>query len=56
MFNFLAGRKTRSGKAGKRGRRGVLDEDFQFDDGIVEYGKWSRSECYKIERGLLAYG
>lgn len=50
------GRKTRSGKAGRRGRRSNVDDDFQCDDGVVEYGKWTRSECYKIEKGLLTFG
>jgi chromodomain-helicase-DNA-binding protein 7 len=48
-------KRSRSGK-GKRGRRGNLDEEYIIDDGIVEYGKWSKSECYKIERGLLTFG
>lgn len=55
------GERTR-GRGGKRikgkqrrSRRGV-DEDFHVDDGIVDYGRWSRSECYKIEKGLLTFG
>ena len=39
----------------RRSRRAV-DEDFHCDDGIVEYGRWSRNECYKIEKGLLCFG
>jgi len=49
------GKKGHSGKS-KRGRRSNLDDDFECNDGIVEYGRWSRSECYKVEKGLLTFG
>lgn len=55
------GERTRGGR-GKRGKtkqrrsRRNIDEDYHCDDGVVEYGRWSRSECYKIEKGLLTFG
>jgi hypothetical protein len=30
--------------------------DYVPKDGEVLYGNWSRSECFKVERGLLTFG
>merc|ERR1712071_352842 len=53
----VAGRsKDRSRRSLRRSRRGNYDEDFAPDDGEVDYGSWSKNECFKIEKGLLTFG
>lgn len=53
----VAGRsKDRGRRSLRRSRRGNYDEDFTPDDGEVEYGSWSKNECFKIEKGLLTFG
>ena len=54
----VAGRKDRHGRrSSRRSRgRGNYDEDFAPDDGEVEYGAWSKNECFKVEKGLMTFG
>ena len=54
----VAGRKDRHGRrSSRRSRgRGNYDEDFAPDDGEVEYGAWSKNECFKVETGLMTFG
>ena len=53
----VAGRKDRSGRRSlRRSRRGNYDEDFAPDDGEIEYGAWSKNECFKVEKGLMTFG
>merc|ERR1712071_424995 len=53
----VAGRsKDRGRRSLRRSRRGNYDEDFAPDDGEVDYGSWSKNECFKIEKGLLTFG
>lgn len=53
--------KRKKEKLGKKGRRYANDdyiprhEGVPFDEEVV-YGSWTRSECFKIERGLLTFG
>ena len=57
--------RTRGSRGGRgRGSRGAycrrsskwqLDEEVS-DSEEVKYGYWSRSECFKVEKGLLTYG
>jgi len=30
-----------------------LSDDYVPKDGEIVYGSWARSECFKVERGLL---
>ena len=53
----VAGRKDRSGRRSlRRSRRGNYDEDFDPDSGEVEYGTWNKTECFKVEKGLMTFG
>ncbi|CAH2066611.1 unnamed protein product, partial [Iphiclides podalirius] len=53
--------KRKKEKLGRKGRRYASDdyvprhEGFPLDEEVV-YGSWTRSECFKIERGLLTFG
>ncbi|OWR44909.1 hypothetical protein KGM_214202 [Danaus plexippus plexippus] len=53
--------KRKKEKLGRKGRRYASDEyvprheGLSIDDEVV-YGSWTRSECFKIERGLLTFG
>lgn len=51
-------RSDRHGRrSSRRSRgRGAYDEDFAPDDGDVEYGAWSKNECFKVEKGLMTFG
>lgn len=31
-------------------------EDYVPREGEIAYGSWDRSECFKVERGLLTFG
>ena len=46
------------GKKKKRGRRSRFDfdEDYMDDDNNVEYGEWTRSELFRIEKAALLFG
>ena len=53
----VAGRKDRSGRRSlRRSRRGNYDEDFDPNCDEVEYGAWTKSECLKVEKGLMTFG
>lgn len=47
---------------GRRVKNKLLKKHkFRFDeytnkDGEITYGAWARSECFKVERGLLTFG
>ena len=51
-----SGKKDRSRRSLRRSRRGNYDEDFAPEDGEVEYGAWSKTECFKVEKGLMTFG
>lgn len=51
-----ASRKDRSKRSLRRSRRGNYDEDFAPEDGEVDYGAWSKNECFKVEKGLMTFG
>ena len=46
------------GKKKKRGRRSRFDEDEDYmdDENNVEYGGWTRSELFRIEKAALLFG
>ena len=46
------------GKKKKRGRRSRFDfdEDYMDDENNVEYGGWTRSELFRIEKAALLFG
>lgn len=53
--------KRKKEKFGKKGRRYASDDYIPRHEGVpmdeeVVYGSWTRSECFKIERGLLTFG
>ncbi|KAH9640843.1 hypothetical protein HF086_014429 [Spodoptera exigua] len=53
--------KRKKEKLGKKGRRYASDDYIPRHEGVpvdeeVVYGSWTRSECFKIERGLLTFG
>ncbi|CAG0886234.1 unnamed protein product [Cyprideis torosa] len=48
-------RKTRGSKQGRR-RGGSYDEDFNANDAEVVYGDWNRTDCFRVEKGLLQFG
>ncbi|CAD0196208.1 unnamed protein product [Chrysodeixis includens] len=53
--------KRKKDKLGKKGRRYASDDYIPRHEGVpvdeeVVYGSWTRSECFKIERGLLTFG
>ncbi|XP_063529219.1 chromodomain-helicase-DNA-binding protein 7-like [Cydia strobilella] len=53
--------KRKKEKLGRKGRRYASDEYIPRHEGVpvdeeVNYGSWTRSECFKIERGLLTFG
>ncbi|XP_053604849.1 chromodomain-helicase-DNA-binding protein 8 isoform X2 [Plodia interpunctella] len=53
--------KRKKEKLGRKGRRYASDDYIPRHEGVpvdeeVVYGSWTRSECFKIERGLLTFG
>ncbi|XP_013200500.2 chromodomain-helicase-DNA-binding protein 7 isoform X1 [Amyelois transitella] len=53
--------KKKKEKFGRKGRRYASDDYIPRHEGVpvdeeVVYGSWTRSECFKIERGLLTFG
>ncbi|XP_068621168.1 chromodomain-helicase-DNA-binding protein 7 isoform X2 [Battus philenor] len=53
--------KRKKEKLGRKGRRYASDDYVPRHEGVlvddeVVYGAWTRSECFKIERGLLTFG
>lgn len=62
---FISGLSLRSkkkkDKLGRKGRKYASDDYIPRHEGVpvdeeVVYGSWTRSECFKIERGLLTFG
>ncbi|PSN41757.1 hypothetical protein C0J52_08864 [Blattella germanica] len=49
------GRRSKS-KHGKKNRLKFWSDDYVPKDGEIVYGSWARSECFKVERGLLTFG
>lgn len=51
------GRGSRGGRGGRttRASRWVAEEEA-IDPEVVKYGQWMRSECFKVEKGLLMFG
>lgn len=51
------GNRGRGGRGNRstRASRWVFDEEAAESD-VVVYGQWLRSECFKVEKGLLMYG
>lgn len=50
---FVLGRRTRKSK---KLRTKFIPDDYVPKDGEVAYGCWTRSECFKVERGILTFG
>lgn len=53
--------KRKKDKFGKKGRKYASDDYIPRHEGVpvdeeVVYGSWTRSECFKVERGLLTFG
>ncbi|KAG7311586.1 hypothetical protein JYU34_002634 [Plutella xylostella] len=53
--------KRKKDKLGRKGRKYASDDYIPRHEGVpldeeVVYGSWTRSECFKIERGLLTFG
>ncbi|KAJ0181794.1 hypothetical protein K1T71_002516 [Dendrolimus kikuchii] len=53
--------KRKKDKLGKKGRKYASDDYIPRHEGVpideeVVYGSWTRSECFKVERGLLTFG
>lgn len=46
--------KKRRDKFGKKSRKPC--DEYVPREGEVVYGNWARSECFKVERGLLTFG
>jgi chromodomain-helicase-DNA-binding protein 7 len=51
----VTGRRSKT-KHGKKSRLKFLSDDYVPRDGEIVYGSWARSECFKVERGLLTFG
>jgi len=51
----VTGRRSKT-KHGKKSRLKFLSDDYVPKDGEIVYGSWARSECFKVERGLLTFG
>jgi len=49
----ILGRRTRKSK---KLRTKFIPDDYVPKDGEVAYGCWTRSECFKVERGILTFG
>lgn len=54
FFSFNTGKKRSRDKFNKKSRR--YYDEYVPREGEVVYGNWARSECFKIERGLLTFG
>lgn len=53
LLCILLGRRTRKSK---KFRTKFLPDDYVPKEGEVVYGCWTRSECFKVERGILTFG
>jgi len=53
LLFLLLGRRTRKSK---KLRTKFIPDDYVPKDGEVAYGCWTRSECFKVERGILTFG
>lgn len=52
----LGSRSRRNKLKMKKHKLRMLGEEYIPRDGEIVYGSWARSECFKIERGLLTFG
>ena len=52
MLTYYLARKSNKHMKMKRRR----PEDYVPREGEIAYGSWDRSECFKVERGLLTFG
>lgn len=45
-------------REGRRGRRGgwASDEDYIDDERDVEYGSWTKTDLFRIEKAVMTYG
>lgn len=50
------GRGARRNKKLKKLKQKFFPDGFVPKEGEVVYGAWTRSECFKVERGLLTFG
>jgi chromodomain-helicase-DNA-binding protein 7 len=51
------GRSKNKRRSSRRGRRGFDDdEDYMEDERDVEYGSWSKSELFRLEKAVLMFG
>lgn len=55
IYYCVTGRRSRT-KHGRKSRLKFLSDDYVPKDGEIVYGSWARSECFKVERGLLTFG
>jgi chromodomain-helicase-DNA-binding protein 7 len=51
-----AGKNRRSNRNSRRGRGRESDEDYMEDERDVEYGSWSKSELFRMEKSVLTFG
>ena len=60
MFISALLTSRRSGKAQHKSKRNRMkwygSDEYIPKDGEIVYGTWARSECFKVERGLLTFG
>lgn len=50
------GRRGGGKRRSSRRRRGDDDEDYMEDEREVEYGTWSKSELFRLEKSFLTFG
>lgn len=53
-IQFYVGKKRNRDKLNKKSRK--FYDEYVPREGEVVYGNWARSECFKVERGLLTFG
>lgn len=65
LFNFIGLRSKKKREKIAKAKKVVVNDDYVPRDrdtlaalGLedVSYGSWARSECFKVEKGLLSYG
>jgi chromodomain-helicase-DNA-binding protein 7 len=54
IYLLNAGKKRSRDKFNKKSRK--FYDEYVPREGEVVYGNWARSECFKVERGLLTFG
>lgn len=50
------GSRRNKHKLSKKLKHKYFGEDYVPREGEIPYGSWARSECFKVERGLLTFG